>query len=144
MKRFDLVSRLLFALWLSIAPAWSQSDAPIVDLPGNDVSGKTVTATGGGPTITLANQIGLDGYGYFGPTTQPANAVADLIGSNDQYHDNLGSLQNNSKSYWQSNISCTFTNGSPTVTAGPQTTGASIGNYLEGSGIPPGPRSCQD
>jgi hypothetical protein len=84
----------------------------------------------------------LGTYGYLGPTSQPANAIADLVAANDRYHDNVLTIQNNSAAYGTNdvnkNMTCVITSGSAVVTGCPQTTGAIVGNFLSGAGITPG------
>jgi hypothetical protein len=48
------------------------------------------------PAEGYGGAVSFSSYGWLGATSQPANAVADLIASNDQYHDNVLTLENTS------------------------------------------------
>lgn len=67
----------------TISPAgqWTLSPS-IISMPG--------TATFNGSIFSVGN-------GFFANTTQPANAYADMVAPNDTYHDNVLTIENQSK-----------------------------------------------
>src|SRR5262249_48066120 len=73
--------------------------------------------------------------GTLGPTSQPVNSVFDLVGHNDQYHDNLLTLQNDSQAV-TATIACRTEVGSPIVRDCDSTAGLRPGLLVIGPGIP--------
>ena len=119
---------------LAMAPLAAPAAAQVGPVPN------ALPSTGGTMTGTLTMSganIHFGPFGSIGPSPVAFGSI-NLSAGTDQYHDNVMRVMNPSTWYWQRNITCSFTNGSPVVTGCTSTSGAHTGNFVTGPGIPPG------
>lgn len=97
------------------------------------VCGAAQAQQGNGSSSASVPPVNFGSSGSLTSATSLGSAVAETTANNDEYHDNVNQVgPNNSKAYWNQNITCTFTSGSATVTGCPTlNAGAVATNFLQ-------------